>query len=473
MEWGLYVTFFSRHEPASKELPPVGPLDNVVLRQHVLVAERLSVQQAQELGVGIDRWLEAELEMQRAIGEEPGGPKRGQQRYSARNGVYVRFAVFGDAHERDLVPELGPFAVVVIGPRSVEADGTTLATRLASELAVWELARGAGDDYIGLHKPDLAFRTANTVYHPSITVARPAVVEAAAPPPAVETQLPAPAVTPPRSEPAFTPAPHGQETIFQERPRKPLEIYSAQAGSPQPVKEPPLTPNDRAMLELLDRERRDETLHSRIQMEERKRLGVSDLVGADATRATRYRPQGAEVAADEEDTSRAWAPALWRMRFAIIGALLVLVAVYGYVTLRGVTLTVGGSAQLRYVSVAQGFNSDRWEYVVNAVQRSASSGTPRGPATYYVVRVAATNRGSDGQQLSPADFTLIDANGVSYAPEGLASFAYESGSTFVWPTAFPVGRPVSVTLVFDLGQSPPRGLLLKANDLPSVRVRLD
>ena len=76
MEPGLYVTFFTKDEPASRELPPVGPLDNVVLRQHVLLAERRSVQQAQELGVAIDRWLEAELEIQRAMGAEPGGTRR-------------------------------------------------------------------------------------------------------------------------------------------------------------------------------------------------------------------------------------------------------------------------------------------------------------------------------------------------------------------------------------------------------------
>ena len=143
MEPGLYVTFFAKDEPASKELPPVGPLDNVVLRQHGLFAERRSVQQAQELGVAIDRWLEAELEFQRATGEEPGGAKRHERRFSSSDGVYVRFAVFGDAREHDLVPELGTFAVVVVRSGSIEADGVTLAKRTSSEIAVGRYSRAS------------------------------------------------------------------------------------------------------------------------------------------------------------------------------------------------------------------------------------------------------------------------------------------------------------------------------------------
>jgi hypothetical protein len=452
MERGLYVTFFSKDEPATRQLPPVGPLDNVVLRQHALFAERRSVQQAQELGVAIDRWLEAELEMQRAIGDEPGGTKRSEKRFSASDGVYLRFAAFGNPSERDTVPELGPFAVVVVGPRSVEADGATLATRAASELAPWELAAGVGDEHIGLHKPDLAFRTAHTSYHPSIAPATPragaATVVADSPeePSLPEGALPAEEPLLP-DDPPFIP----DEPLFEERPRQPAETYSVRDSG------------------------RDDTLRTRMDSEERKRLGVDGTVAAGAASwPARYGPRPSEETADGDGApSREWAPALWRMRFAIIGALLVLVAVYGFVALRSVSLTVGGPGQLQYVGVAQRFGSDHWEYVVNSVTRTAIAGTPQARASYFVVRVAATRRLADGPDLSPADFSVIDGNGVTYAPEALSSPAYESGSAFTWPTAFPVGRPASMMVVFDLGQSPPRGLLLVIDDLPNMRVRLD
>src|SRR5262249_61903948 len=120
-----------------------------------------------EMGGDIARWLEAEIEFQRATGEEPGGPKRTEMRFAARDGVFLRFTVFGEARERDALPELGPFAVVMIGRRGVEADGQILAMRAPSELAPWELASATGSELAGVHKPDIAFRTTATAYHPA------------------------------------------------------------------------------------------------------------------------------------------------------------------------------------------------------------------------------------------------------------------------------------------------------------------
>ena len=511
MEPGLYVTFFTKDEPASRELPPVGPLDNVVLRQHVLLAERRSVQQAQELGVAIDRWLEAELEIQRAMGAEPGGTKRSERRFSARDGVYLRFAVFGDAHERDLVPELGPFAVVVVGPRSIEADGLTLATRGSSELAAWELAKGAGDETAGLHKPDVALRTSNTTYHSSITPAAPRVqptqtptTPAPAPPPVL---VPAPAAAPrfdaapfelpplrmPSRErpapvaPAPTPAPQS-DPLFTDRPRKNPEIYSVTAGervSVTPAEssaDQSLTADDRAMIEQLDRERRDETLRARIGGEERKRLGIDieaqQLGRTAANVAMRYRPQQASDADEEEaEPGLAWGPAMWRMRFAIIGVLVVFAALYAFFVVRtGTAPSISGGQQVQYVGVAQRFSSDRWEFVVNGVQKVTTAGSARPRGGFYVVRIGATSKAADGQ-LSPGDFTIIDANGAEYGAVGISNGAYQGGdnpgSPYQWPQAFTAGRAVTFSVLFDVDPSLPRGMLLKVSDQPSVRVRLD
>jgi hypothetical protein len=500
MEPGLYVTFFTKDEPANRELPPVGPLDNVVLRQHVLLAERRSVQQAQELGVAIDRWLEAELEIQRATGAEPGGTKRTERRFSARDGVYLRFAVFGDARERDPIPELGPFAVVVVGPATIEADGSTLATRTSSAIAAWELANGAGDETIGVHKPDVALRTSNTTYHPSITPSAPRqrVIEAAPPPPApAVTRVPPPAAAPPfelpplqmppvqrQSSGPVTPAPRS-EPLFTDRPRKPVEIYSVASASPAPAPEPPpLTADDRAMIEQLERERRDETLRARIAGEERKRLGVGieeqQLGRTAANVAMRYRPQQANDAdGGEEDAPRfAWGPALWRMRFAIIGVLVIFAALYAFFVLRtGAAPTLSGTAQAQYVGVAQHFSSERWDFVVNGVQKVTVAGAAKPRGNFYVVRLGVTNKGTDNQQLSPGDFTIVDANGAEYAAVGLPSGAYQGGdnpsSPYVWPQSFAAGKAVTFSVLFDLDPSLPRGMLLKVSDQPNVRVRLD
>src|SRR4029077_11098229 len=129
-------------------------------------AERTSVWQAPDMSVAIDRFLEAELELQRATGEEPGGTRRPAMRFTARDGVFVRFVVFGDAPEPEGLPEFGPFQVVIVGPGSVEADGRQLASRSASGPG-WALAPGAGEGIAGAQRPDIAFRTATGAYHGS------------------------------------------------------------------------------------------------------------------------------------------------------------------------------------------------------------------------------------------------------------------------------------------------------------------
>jgi len=83
--------------------------------------------------------------------------------------VYLRFVSFGDSAEADPVPELGPYAVVVVGRRGVEADGDSLATRAGTNLNLWELTGVGGSALVGVIRPDIAFRTRSTTYHPEIT----------------------------------------------------------------------------------------------------------------------------------------------------------------------------------------------------------------------------------------------------------------------------------------------------------------
>lgn len=261
-----------------------------------------------------------------------------------------------------------------------------------------------------------------------------------------------------------------------------MEIYSVDAGTTVPAvsaAEAPLTPGDRAMIEQLDRERRDETLRTRIQVGERKRLGVEDPTTSATNVAMRYRPQARDVPVEDGNpSSLEWGPAMWRMRFAIIGVLVLGVTLYAFLAWRtGTAPTLSGGQQVQSVGVAERFSSARWEFVVNGVQKITTAGAARARGNFYVVRIGATNKGAEGQQLSPSDFAIVDANGVEYGPVGLTSGAYQTGenpsSPYLWPQSFPAGRAVTFSVVFDLDPSLQRGMLLKVSDQPSVRVRLD
>jgi hypothetical protein len=492
-----------------------------VLRRGVLVAERRTVQQADGVNVAIDRWLEAELEMQRATGEEPGGPKRGEVRIAARDGVFMRFGVFGETREHDFVPELGPFAVVVVGPRAVLGDGVTLAIRPPSELAPWELTAGAGADHAGVHKPDLAFRTPMTRYHqaiapspqpgalprpivrpsgvapleptavpPAAPIARPAPVEtpaqeaAPAPATAAPTEIvaqPQPlapvtaAVTPDApSEPTFRPPGEEMPYVFVERRR-------VQPEEPTPVlverRRGELTDVDRELIDRMERDRAEETLRARIHTEDRRRLGPDDDEEEATTWASRHRSQAANASDEYEEVAPRfeWGPALWRLRFAVIGVLLLLVGVYVLTAIRGGATAGAVVGQVQTVGIAQRFGSARWDFVVNGVQRVPTAGGASARLGYYIVRLGATAKG-DGR-LVPSDFSLIDANGTEYPAESATSDAYQGPanptSPYVWPDQFPSGRSVTFTVVFDVDPSLPRGTLLKISDLPNTRVRLD
>lgn len=486
MESGIYVTFFDAGEPPERELPPVGPLERVVLRHRELVAERRAVTEAPDMGVDVARWLEAEIELQRATGEEPGGPRRAEMRILARDGVYVRFAVFGDVRERDSIAELGPYAVVVIGRRGVEADGQLLATRSSSDLAAWELTTHAGIELAGQHKPDIAFRTPTVPYHPQIAAAptrpRPAAAPFTMPPVAPPPPI---VLVPTESALELPPAPRAQETEPLLRPATPhdREIYTTPAYTP-PAEEPSaLTAADLALIQRIEQQRAEETLRARIQEEERRRLGVDDSEDEASTWAIRYRTQPAQAEepapAEAAPGGFALGPLLWRLRFAIIGLLLLGVGAYGFTLVRsgGASNVPGQPQQVKFVGIAQRMSSAGWDYIVNGVQRATSAGTATPRGVYYVVRVGITNRGTDGAQLSPSEFVLIDATGIEHRAESATSGPYygqgNTQSPFIWPQTFPVGKVATVSVIFDVDPSLGRGMQLAISDVPATRVKLD
>jgi hypothetical protein len=218
VEPGLYLTFFSEGEPFDRELPPVGPLEHVVVRDRKLVADRKDGE-TDPFGVG-GRWVEAEREFRRATGQEPGGATRPDLRIGAPEGVYVRFVSFGDDAKHDPMPELGPYAVVVVGRRGVEADGDPLATRAGASQTQWVLTGVGGGAFVGVVRPDIAFRTRSTGYHPEVTPfrreTRPAVPPSRpAPPPPTPVRAAEPARP---TRPPEDPGPTLRDRIGSERP---------------------------------------------------------------------------------------------------------------------------------------------------------------------------------------------------------------------------------------------------------------
>src|ERR1700730_15260420 len=89
VEAGLYITFFTEGESFESELPPVGPLDHLVMRDRALIADRGDVQHVDHFGGG-SRWIEAELELQRALGNESGGGRRAAMRIGVPQGGCLR-----------------------------------------------------------------------------------------------------------------------------------------------------------------------------------------------------------------------------------------------------------------------------------------------------------------------------------------------------------------------------------------------
>jgi hypothetical protein len=441
MEPGLFVTFFDPDEARDRELPPVGPLDHVVVRHGPqLIAQRVAAHHVDETGVSVDRWFEAELELVRATGEESGGVRRTQMRFTSRDGLYLRFVSYGDAHERHRLAELGPFSSVVFRPREIEADGRVIATIAVADFPTWALNRNAGESFAGAYKPDVAIRAEGGKYHPSLG-ATPEVNEAQPSRPA------APVVKPP--------AARREETALVTR--------------------------DVELVQRLERERSSEdTLRARIFDENRQRTGANAVGEPSSAWSPHYRTQtaptaAARAAAVAHDEGSSIGEALWRWRFAIIGVLLVGMVTYAaYIAIR---TAAPGAAQYTAVNVGQRVTGTRWEWIVNGVRRAPDSGSVRAQGTFYFVNIAATNKATEDAMLSPSEFTLIDANGVEHPAAGLASGVYQGpgnpSSPNMWPPSFPVGRPVTFVVLFDVDPALGRGNSLAISDAPTVRVRLE
>src|SRR3981081_2638249 len=152
---GGYIQFFDEEESAQKELPPLGPFELLIIRHNRIIADREHVQHDIMSHGSVERWLEAELELRRALGDEPGGARRSSMRIRAPRGdILVRFYKHtGD--EPPKVPELGPFYSLTVGKREVRADDKLLAIR-STDMSPWTLTDQVRPGIAGINKSDFS-----------------------------------------------------------------------------------------------------------------------------------------------------------------------------------------------------------------------------------------------------------------------------------------------------------------------------
>jgi hypothetical protein len=458
---GVYLQFFDDGESLDKELPPLGPFELLIIRHNRIIGDREQVEH-DLMGLGaVERWLEAELELRRALGDEPGGVRRSHMRIRAPQGdIIVRFYDYtGD--EAPKVPELGPFYALTIGKREVRADDQLLAIR-ATDLAPWTLTDAVRPGVSGINKSDFS------VFSLSAREPR------AAPPPPVpplsmrEAASPSLATAPPAAGPPALVAPPpggppyaGPQPSFIERRKVQREVYVARPEQ----EEPSLTPADVSLIMEVDKLKQQDLAEQLMVERLRRAQHASPELAlhsqpAPADLAMRFQPPvrerevaraaAAEVAEDEDDPfgSRVLR-FLWSARLVLVTLLLLasLASAYGY--LRPTSAGNVAAPALTIAAVGSKVESADWTYTVNSVGRPQRLG-PTLPTTggYLVVNITVSRKNPDAAPLSTGDFQLIDVNGGQSFPFAPSSDVYGVG--LGWATKYPLNASVHNNLVFDV-----------------------
>jgi hypothetical protein len=166
MAAGVYLAFDGGPDASGPDEQGIGPYDEIVLRGARAVGERDGLGKIIALRSAAGSWRDAETASAESDHAEIG---RGDLRVTAgADNVVVRFSddeVAGHAS----VPDLGPFAVVVIGAHDVRGDEETLAVRV-SRISPWQLTDRAGASFQGTMKDALIFAAAG---HSAASQARP------------------------------------------------------------------------------------------------------------------------------------------------------------------------------------------------------------------------------------------------------------------------------------------------------------
>jgi hypothetical protein len=470
-ETGVYLQFFDEGESFENELPPIGPFELLIIRHNRIVGDREHVEHDM-MGTGsVERWLEAELELRRALGDEPGGVKRAHMRIRAPRGdIIVRFYDYaGD--EPPTVPELGPFYAITIGKREVRADDKLLAIR-STDMSPWTLTDAVRPGIAGINKADFSVFS----------------LSARDPRGSAPTHAPVAAVTPaPRaSEPAAAvqaaPAEEGPPKEFVERRTVQREIYVAR---PDPRKDETLTPADVNLILRVDKLKQQELAEQLMieRLRKEKHVSPESALGADAIASVpmRFQPpvkerEAAEAAAAEEEegevplTERILAM-LWAGRLFIVTGLLIIAAISAYGYLKPRATAANEPPPLTFAAMGEKITGPNWQYTIVSVERPVKVGTT--PATtggYLIVHVTVSRKDPDAAPPDPGDFVLIDASGARTLAFAPTSNVYGPATGINWPTRYALNANVQANVVFDASPRA-RGLLLLIKPA-NVEVRL-
>jgi hypothetical protein len=142
----------------------IGPFDEIVLRSARAIGERAGFGRVIALRSAAGSWRDAETSSSQSDRTDDGG---GDLRISAgAESVAVRFAD-DEVAGQVAVPELGPFALILVGTHELRGDDQTLAVRV-SRSSPWQLTDRAGASFQGATKDAVAFVAAGgpTAGHP-------------------------------------------------------------------------------------------------------------------------------------------------------------------------------------------------------------------------------------------------------------------------------------------------------------------
>ena len=461
-ETGVYLQFFDEGEPIERELPPLGPFELLIIRHNRIIGDREQVEHDM-MGLGsVERWLEAELELRRALGDEPGGVRRNHMRIRAPRGdIIVRFYDYaGD--EPPKVPELGPFYALTVGKRELRADDKLIAIR-STDMSPWTLTDAVRPGIAGINKADFS------VF--SMSAREPVATAGASPPPRPQPAPEATAVPTPLSpvEAPYT----GPQAEFIERRKVHREVYVAR---PVNTAEETLTPADVNLILKVDKLKQQELAEQLMIERLRREQHVSPEsalhaeVGAGVP--MRFQPpvrerevaqEAAEAAQEYEDEpfrSRLLA-FLWRFRIAIVTVLIgaALLSAYGY--LQPKVASNATPPPLSFAAMGTKIQGPEWTYTITSVERSLKlGGLPAASGGFLIVHITVAKTNPDAAPLSTGDFVLIDANGargLAFAP---TSDVYAKSAGLVWAQKYSPGQFVQNHLVFDVSPTAKNLLLL-------------
>jgi hypothetical protein len=152
---GVFLAFDGGPDASEPDGPGIGPYDEIVLRGARAVGERKGLGKIIALRSSAGRWRDAETESSSAVSEKD-ETGRVDLRFSAgADDILVRFSDDQVAGQ-SAVPDLGPFAVVIVGTHEVRADEEILAVRV-SRISPWQLTDRAGASFQGTMKDALVF----------------------------------------------------------------------------------------------------------------------------------------------------------------------------------------------------------------------------------------------------------------------------------------------------------------------------